>query len=621
MPDSNDDTLFSQDDIDKLLNAETIEEAEQSIANGDEDIDKLAGSADDEDIIGELSQDDIDRLLNASLSDDSDEPEDKPAAPESSKITINDDLDTIAEPTEIASLKAESEYNEEDDEDDDLGELSQDDIEKLLNSSSEIDSPSNIDFPSGLDKTEPASDTQEAEKASADSSENRADSEDAAFDLISQDDIDKLMATEDIELPESDSIEPDISLDNTVVLDQDSAEELLDPSEAWSIKDCFITQDTIDQLINKATQDDDLLNSDALESEAQSQEDDPFKVNLSEDESEPEFNLDTSDDISGSDLDDLFKDADGDMDALLNDISQDDIDGFLKDSDELTSDASLTSDGGGSEQNIVSSESDNEDGVRNVISQDDIDALLAGTDEEDEDILADMEMDEDLKSSSVPVQNVESPLPEDDDAQVILEEADESSTTTLADGTVRQLAELVDVDEKKPVKKRFMLKVITIFLIVLTLMAGSVAGVYFMFFKEKVDNLLTSSQKAATLENREEGKTEVPDMNIQESQELTPGTMTLENFMVVTPNRQDGITYISVDIAIDYSHSTVFDAINSRLPYYRGVIYNAIDTALKSDKGDKLTESELLEIVQNALKESLLNMKITKVSFINFKTG
>ena len=82
MPDSNDDTLFSQDDIDKLLNAETIEEAEQSIANGDKDIDKLAGSADDEDIIGELSQDDIDRLLNASLSDDSDEPEDKPAAPD-----------------------------------------------------------------------------------------------------------------------------------------------------------------------------------------------------------------------------------------------------------------------------------------------------------------------------------------------------------------------------------------------------------------------------------------------------------------------------------------------------------------------------------------------------------
>lgn len=610
MPDSNDDTLFSQDDIDKLLNAETIEEAEQSIANGDEDIDKFAGAADDEDIIGELSQDDIDRLLNASSSD-SDEPEEKPAAPESSKIAINDDLDTIAEPTEIASLKAESEYNEEDDEDDDLGELSQDDIEKLLNSSSDIDSPS------GLDKTEPASYTQEAEKASADSSENGADSEDAAFDLISQDDIDKLMATEDIDLPEPDSIEPDISLDNTVVLDQESDEELLDPSEAWSIKDCFITQDTIDELINKAAQDDDLLNSDALESEDQSQEADPFKVNLSEDESEPEFNLDTSDDISGSDLDDLFKDADGDMDALLNDISQDDIDGFLKDSDELTS----TSDGGGSEQNIVSSESDNEDGVRNVISQDDIDALLAGTDEEDEDILADMEMDEDLKRSSVPVQNVESPLPEDDDAQVILEEADESSTTTLADGTVRQLAELVDVDEKKPVKKRFMLKVITIFLIVLTLMAGSVAGVYFMFFKEKVDNLLTSSQKAVTLENREEVKTEVPDMAIQESQELTPGTMTLENFMVVTPNRQDGITYISVDIAIDYAHSTVFDAINSRLPYYRGVIYNAIDTALKSDKGDKLTESELLEIVQNALKESLLNMKITKVSFINFKTG
>ena len=48
---SDDDTLISQDDIDKLLSSSSLDEAEAAI-----------GSSDDE--LGELSQDDIDSLLN-----------------------------------------------------------------------------------------------------------------------------------------------------------------------------------------------------------------------------------------------------------------------------------------------------------------------------------------------------------------------------------------------------------------------------------------------------------------------------------------------------------------------------------------------------------------------------
>ncbi len=343
-------------------------------------------------------------------------------------------------------------------------------------------------------------------------------------------------------------------------------------------------------------------------------------MNLSEDE--PDFDLDSNDEITGSDLDNLLND--GEMDDLLNDISQDDIDGFLQESDTQTSYDAQALSGNDPDQKVFDRSKDGgDDSVKNIISQNDIDALLAGTDEEDEDILADMDMDREINDISTPVQGVQSSLPEDD-AQVILESPDydaDESTQTLAGDTVRELADLVDVEKEKPVKNRFVLKIIIVIFIILTLMAGCVAGLYFLFFKDKVDQLLSSSQTQTKTADTGAVKPEVPDMNIQESQELTPDTITLENFMVLTPNRQDGITYISVDISIEYSKSTIFDPINSRLPYYRGVIYDAINEALKSDKGDKITESELLEKVKGALNQSFSDMKLNKVAFVNFKTG
>ncbi len=590
MSDSNDDdTLFSQDDIDKLLNSQSIEDAEESIVNKrDGGIDELSKGEDDDDIVGELSQDDIDRLLNASFDESEEESEQ------------NSIFEEDGEATSEISQSLESEFGEDDD---DLGELSQDDIERMLNASSTDGEEELL--------------TLSEEKKDKEVGENTVQSD--AFDLISQDDIDKLMATDD-DLPDEEFLEPES------ILDEEVDEEVIDPSEAFSIENCLITQETIDNLLNEDVQEpNNVLNKEQFDSTADSSTDTAFKVNLSEDEEEPQFELDSgNEEIADSDeLDALLKDAAGDMDDLLNDISQDDIDGFLKESSNQTDDLLKLNDVGDSFESGQSLEDTKSDSVRNIISQDDIDALLAGTDEEDEDILADMEMDEDLKSASSPVQNVESPLPEDDD-QVILEEADEPGPT-LADGTVRQIDELSDFTDEKPAKSRFVLKVILISLLFLTIMAGCVAGVYFIFFKDKVDKLLSSAQPSsgqiADDSVNVEVEPESSNINIKESKELTPGNITLGNFIVFTPARQDGITYISLDVSIDYSYSIVSDTINGRLPYYRDVIYNAINMALKSDKGDRLTESELLDIVKSALKDSLPDIKFDKVVFVNFKTG
>ncbi|MBF0573297.1 MAG: hypothetical protein HQK69_06005 [Desulfamplus sp.] len=626
MSPSDDEVLFSQEDIDKLLNAQSLEEAEESIINSEDDaindmpgelsqddIDKLLNAQplekaeesivnkeDDiiNDIAGELSQDDIDRLLNATLV--SDEP-DKNSTPSS-------EIDDKA----LFEESALEEEKEDDDEDDDLGELSQDDIDRMLNSQSS-------------DQSDTAIIKDNSEVKEEDS---------GAFDLISQDDIDKLMATDDMPDLES-GLSSDLNLDSLGLDELDSSiassaieediteknsisdEEIIDPSEAWDIQNCLITQETIDNLLSQNLDDTD--DGEILKARKKPPSADDFKVNLSEDDQD--FDVD---DIASNDLDNLLNSTDtADMDDLLNEISQDDIDGFLKDSDELASDGSQNiNDSDEATQGRQAAAGGGDDNVRNIISQDDIDALLAGSDEEDEDILADMEMDEDLKRNSVSVQNIASGLPEDDNAQVVLEESDEPKKT-LADGTVRQLSDLMEIAEDKPKKKRSLLKIIIIILLILTLIAGSVAGLYFMFFKKKVDELLHPSQPKPKVQVEENVpvENEAPEMNIKEAQELTPGTLNIENFVIFTPQRNDGITYISLDVSIEYSHSSDFDAISNKLPYYRGVIYDAISNALKSDKGDKLTESELLEIVKNALNQALPDVKFSKIIFVNFKTG
>lgn len=570
---TDDNPLFSQDDIDKLLNASSIEEAEDVSFNNEEDE------------IGELSQDDIDRLLNAASAPEEpelppsgnlDEEEEELDLGEISQDDIDRLLSAASTPVEREGTSSLSSDQETGGDTEDLGELSQDDIDRML--------------------TESASDEADTDSVQSDFEDDGG----GAFDLISQDDIDKLMSTDlsDDQLPPGGMAE-EIALDGPDFNVASSDEEVIDPSEAWNIQDCLITQESIDNLLNSNDQDDPF--------KQQPESNDPFQVNLSADDFEPEFTLDGSDDIAGSDLDNLLSESPDDLDDLLNDISQDDIDGFLNDSDSQTG-------------AMISGGTDDGESVRNIISQDDIDALLSGTDEEDEDILADMEMDEDLKSSASPVRSVESSLPEDDDgAQVILEEPEEA--TTLADGTVRELTALTDEEHEKPYKRRFIFRLTIVLVLIITLIVGCVAGAYFLFFKDKVAQFLPFSEPVVNTQDNKEMNTAVPEINIQESQELTPGTMTMENFMVLTPDRKDGITYISVDISINYSYSKVFDAINSKLPYYRGVIYDSIEKALKSDRGDKLTESDLLEIVKNAFSQTLPDMKVDKIVFVNFKTG
>ncbi len=536
MPDSiNDDTLISQDDIDKLLSAGSVEEAEETFVNSNNDID------DSTDDLGELSQDDIDSLMNASaLPDDDDD---------------SDDSDDVEE--------------------DDLGELSQDDIDSLL-SASDISDDGDVSGEELLD-----------------------------YDLVSQDDIDSLMSTEPVDdgdLP--DDYENDILSDSTP-----SPDELINESEAWDVKDSLITQETLDALMNAGVIDEDEkstpLASD-LDLEDLSEDDsdledlpeDDFQVDLSDIDAENDIDSDVTtgedDDLSDEGMEGLLGEDDSGTPDEFDKISQDDIDGFLDDEDQ---------------DSLLSIDDTDEEDPRNVISQGDIDALLAGSDEDDEDLLADMEKDENL--------DFESGFGDEPS----LDEGESSDV----DDSKNEIEHLADQEEGGSSKrKRSLIKIVLSLFLVLIIIGGSVAGIYFFFLKDKIAKDVLLTDEYMYKQNDESGTNITMDSletSVQDDELFNPGSLVIEGFVILAPEREDGITYISGDISIDYSYSKVFDELSAKMPYYRHIIYKAITNALESNIDGQINEKDLLGIIKQALNQSLPGMQIDSVIFTEFTTG
>jgi pilus assembly protein FimV len=114
------DGLISQDDIDRLLESSSSEEAQDKMAKDDDLADEL----------GELSQDDIDSLLNSNLSsqpDPLDEPDASVTEDGEMELISQDDIDQL-----MNSNPGSGESLPVPDEDEEFEELSQDDIKALM---------------------------------------------------------------------------------------------------------------------------------------------------------------------------------------------------------------------------------------------------------------------------------------------------------------------------------------------------------------------------------------------------------------------------------------------------------------------------------------------------------
>ncbi len=556
-----DDELISQDDIDKLLGSGSIDDkAEEEFLN------------ESEDELGELSQDDIDSLLKGN--------------------TISPDEE------------------EEDNESEDFELISQDDIDKLMGEALDGDEPDEYDLDDIIET--PQVSLTDDNPSNGDDYSSLGD-----VDLPQNNDgeLDFLEDDKDNEYDVEDDIEDDI--------DVSEEEEGILPSEALDIEACLITQDTIDKLLKEKelpqTSSDEMDKDDDLAPESDSimeSETDEDAIELSEpDLADLDLGPGQEEEITQSEIDDFLKETEDEPDDGSDLISQDDVDDLLNLPGDEAEDVDILGSDDLDDQDALKdldALADEEDGVSqddgNTISQDDIDGLLENSDEENEDFLGDMELDEDLLSG------LEGSLNDNADQPVILEDyEDESSGPSKG---IQDSDNELDGTEVVPGKKRS-LKKIMIFASIFIFLAGSISAGYYLFFHQKGDEL---PELPATAGMEQEMDVETVNINLLEPIVETRN-ITLEGFLVLAPEKEDGMAYLAVDISIEFTDGAVFREITSKLPFYRDVIYKSIQSTLFSERGDEVTEKELLGIIKTELNRVLSKYTVDKVVFTDFKTG
>lgn len=546
-------SIFSQDDIDNLLNSSFFEE-ETSEKEKVPDMDAL----------GELSQEDIDSLLGGN--DPNEEAIEKPS---------------------------------QDDEEMEL--ISQDDIDRLMNSSE--DKPSLVQEKEVLAPTDP-------------------DDSDDADELITMDDIQSLMdetkgknsevqgkvlegsGKEDlpVQVAEREPVQaqgkddlPDAAIEDTnKAAPVDMDEDTIDVSQAVDASQCLITQETLDELIRNVPEPPVILDSeppmaDAL---APGRDAEPDLVSLNDPASDGMESLDEFEDLLGED------DNDAEMDQVpldQEDVSQEDIDALLQDSD--------------ANEDFLEDEDDM------LISQDDIDTLLMAADQEDEDILGDL-MGDDMNAS----------LDDNFDEDDIPDYGEEVEIGSKEDHVVLERVDPDRADKTNtqgPGKSWYKSKLLMAAASAILVLGISVPSLYFLFFSQEPVQI-SEPQIVPKVVEKVTQEVQVAASDIASAPPVDPknsGQIILTDFVVLASDLSKEMAYVTLDIAIDYSDQRAYHEINSNLSFYRDLIYESIQKNLVWEKRNQVTEADLVESIHTMLKKVMPSEYIEKVSFQSFKAS
>jgi pilus assembly protein FimV len=279
-----------------------------------------------------------------------------------------------------------------------------------------------------------------------------------------------------------------------------------------------------------------------------------------------------------------------------------------------------------------------------LISQDDIEELIKSSENEDEDALGDLDSlgsidgsntdgddfgddsgNETNDDQEITKEDVEDEDPGAEDSKVILEESGESSSPEKPGKKTKK-------KKKRKGSTKIGKKLIIILLILLFVSILSLAG---YFFLKKDDKNLPQQQIVTKTVLVEKPMIESVEINVDEnssksnqakmskpvSDDLIVEPLIMKDFIILAPETIEGLSYIQVDINIDYSNDSAYYEIKENMPFYRDIVYSSVQKALDSNKGDKITEPDLLQIVQKALIKALPEGSIKKVSFKSFKAG
>ena len=600
---------------------------------------------------------------------------------EEDSLISQSDIDKLLESSSIE--EAEDKFAEEDDLAGELGELSQDDIDNLMNSnlSAQGDSSDETDILDKLDKP------------------GMADTDDEEMELISQDDIDQLMnsnmATKTEPAPQKGSgsalDEEDFGelsqddIDRLMNSNSGSDEKMvpaLDTDEAFEefSKDDIKAlvgagdskpekesppEDKIDSSLN--FEDNDILKNEKIEEismpvkESRKRSDD-FVIKESEasdvtdclisevtlDELIKNFNTGPA---SASASDPVILDEDPpaalksrqipEQDAFQKpaDTSADDVEDFLKpvsdvDAFELNDEREDVTQ---EDIDALLTESGDEEAAEDdiLISQDDIDTLLMAADQEDEDVLGDI-LDKGL--DTVPDDDLDDTGPENQASEETEEEeeGEEEETEDEEDNEDKVVLQGDDEVLVKPKKKKkkagpawYKKKPALALVSFLVIIGITVPLAYFFYFSD--------SRKAPELVNAPEKPVAVPEKPVadthreveietveapvkQPAENKKPGNMVLKDFVILAPDISKNIAYITTDISIDYADQKAFQEIQDNPAYFRDLIYNSIKSQVVEQK-ENITEEGILSVVETTLKKALPANFISRVSFISFKTS
>jgi pilus assembly protein FimV len=596
-PSLEEESLISQDDIDKLLDSPSIGEDEETLENGND-------TGPDLDDSGELSQDDIDSLLTGSSFDaDIEESLEAPLDDEMGELS-QDDIDSLMGGNDPVEEAAETEMDE-------MGELSQDDIDGLMGGNDpaaeaaeteadEMGELSQDDIDSLMGGNDLAAETAETEademgELSQDDIDGlmggndlAADGDDVDMELISQNDIDQLMTPSDEEPGPNEPGNTETNSDDFVI----------DEADGLDVSACLITQETFDELIGNLPEPEDVPDPVVLESDPVALDEDiePEPVPLA-DSGEADLEVDASADELGDLLNNDIDDTDinlGSPDG--DDVTQDDIDALLQASDE--------------DEDFMADEDDI------LISQDDIDTLLMAADQEDEDLLGDL-MGDDMSAG----------MDDDFDDQDILEDDDEDDALSGGDQVVLEGGEDEELDEEggsgKPWKNWAKSRLVIATASAILVLGISVPIVYFLFFSQAPVEIPEKMSVPIVMEapGRDIQVASV-DINVAAAVDFkTSGNIVLADFVVLASDMSKDMAYVTADISIDYSDQRAYHEIKDNLSFYRDLIYESIQKNLLGERGNEVTEADLIWGIETSLKKVFPLDYIDKVSFKSFKAS
>jgi len=478
----------------------------------------------------------------------------------------------------------------------DAGELSQDDIDNLMGGNDSVDT--DIELVSQNDIDQLMNPSVENDAIPLDNPGNDIADEGETDELISMDDIQDLLGEEPAgEEPVGEDI------GDTVVDDF-----VIDNADALDVSQCLITQETLDALIQnaltaEAVPDPVMLDSVAVDSDPVVLDEpepeplaEPVAVEPIEDDQDSEVPSDELDSLLNTDLDD----AQFDMGSPGgDDVTQEDIDALLQESDE--------------DEDLI----DDDDDM--LISQDDIDTLLMAADQEDEDLLGDL-MGDDMDTG----------MDDDFDDEDVLERDGDSSEEMEGDQVVLEGGadeEREDENRSKGSdnrwKKWYKSRLVVASASIIIVLGISIPSVYFMFFSQAPDKIPEKNPGPAVMEElgREVAVASV-EINTNEILDLKKsGNIILTNFVVLASDLSKDMAYVTADISIDYSDQRAYHEINDNLSFYRDLIYESIQKNLLSEKRNEVTEADLIWGIENTLKKILPPDYIEKVSFKSFKAS